>query len=384
MRRRLWILYLCVAWAAYCQSGPNPKPAETGQVPPVTGPIQDTFTGVDRIVAIGDIHGDFDRLMDLLRTAQLIDRNNVWSGGTTHLVLTGDFLDRGPASRKVMDLLIDLEPQALRAGGMVHALIGNHEAMNVYGDLRYVSNADFESYRAGNSRELRDQAFALILQDMMAKHSPPRNLDQFRRNFEKERPLGLVEQRIYFSPEGKYGQWLRRQNAVIQINDVVFVHGGISPKYGSKSHREMNERVREELDDASKRINGIVEDPEGPLWYRELASASQNNRGLNNHLSRYLERHDARRIVIGHTIMPAILPRFGGKVITIDVGLSRVYRARPGVFLLVEGGKYYVVYTTQRVELPLDSGNLMPYLIAAHQEDPANPDLRKLVRNNGR
>jgi len=73
---------------------------------------EDTFEGVQRIVAIGDIHGDYGRFVELLRSAQVVDRNNAWAGGATHLVLTGDFLDRGPAPRPVMDLLIELEPQA--------------------------------------------------------------------------------------------------------------------------------------------------------------------------------------------------------------------------------------------------------------------------------
>src|ERR1700694_2667389 len=97
---------------------------------------EDTFEGVQRIVAIGDIHGDYGRFVELLRSAQVVDRNNAWAGGATHLVVTGDFLDRGPAPRQVMDLLIELEPQAEKAGGHVHALIGNHEAINIYGDLR--------------------------------------------------------------------------------------------------------------------------------------------------------------------------------------------------------------------------------------------------------
>jgi hypothetical protein len=294
------------------------------------------------------------------------------------LVLVGDFLDRGPDSRKVMDLLIELEPQAQRAGGMVHALLGNHEAMNVYGDLRYVSNSDFESYRAANSKELRDQAFALVVQDMMTKHTPPRNLEQFRKDFEKERPLGLVEQRIYFAPDGKYGKWLRRQNAVIQINDVIFVHGGISPKYEKTPFEDINAEVRKELDDPVKRDNGMVEDPQGPLWYRGLVESSTKNKGLTAHLDRLLERHQARHMVIGHTIVPAILPRFGGRVIAIDVALSRVYKGT-SAFLVIEGQHYYVIHQGQRVDLPVDGGDIRPYLRTVQELDPNNAALRKLA-----
>src|ERR1700730_7211921 len=93
---------------------------------------QDTWTGGDRVVAIGDVHGDFERFTAVLRSAGLIDEDGNWAGGMTHLVQVGDALDRGPDSRKVLDLLMKLEQQAAKAGGYLHALIGNHEAMNLY------------------------------------------------------------------------------------------------------------------------------------------------------------------------------------------------------------------------------------------------------------
>src|SRR6266852_1091975 len=105
---------------------------------------QDKFEGVQRIVALGDVQGDYYQFVNLLRTAGLIDGENRWTGGKTHLVQTGDVVDRGPASRRVLDLLMDLEKQANKAGGRVHALLGNHETMNIYGDLRYVPEEEYE------------------------------------------------------------------------------------------------------------------------------------------------------------------------------------------------------------------------------------------------
>src|SRR5688572_6124464 len=89
------------------------------------------WDNVPRIVAIGDLEGDYEKFVDMLRTAELIDARNNWRGGRAHLVQLGDIPDRGPNSRQIMDLLMRLEPQARRAGGHVHALIGNHEAMNI-------------------------------------------------------------------------------------------------------------------------------------------------------------------------------------------------------------------------------------------------------------
>ena len=91
-----------------------------------------------RVVAVGDIHGDFSSLVTILQHAGIIDDQHRWTGGNTTLVQTGDFLDRGPKARDVMDLLMGLEKQAAKQGGEVVVLLGNHEIMNLVGDLRFV------------------------------------------------------------------------------------------------------------------------------------------------------------------------------------------------------------------------------------------------------
>src|SRR5687767_12990457 len=112
---------------------------------PISAEAEDTSSGVDRIVAVGDLHGDYDAFLTVLRDTGLIDQKTKWAGSKTHLVVTGDVLDRGPDSRKILDLVIQLEKKARSDGGYVHSLIGNHEAMNVYGDLRYTSEAEYEA-----------------------------------------------------------------------------------------------------------------------------------------------------------------------------------------------------------------------------------------------
>jgi len=221
-------------------------------IPALPQTPQDTFEGIHRVVAIGDVHGDYSRFLEVLRTAELIDGKSAWKGGTAHLVLTGDFVDRGDASAKVMDLIMALEPQALKAGGQVHPLIGNHEAMDLYGDLRYVTKQDFASFQGPNSRELRDGQMETALENLKRNGTPLSNESAWRKTFEEEHPLGWVEHRLAFQPDGKYGQWLRRQNAIIKINDAIFVHGGISLRYSALSIREINEKVRQELADFKK------------------------------------------------------------------------------------------------------------------------------------
>ncbi|HYD72205.1 MAG TPA: metallophosphoesterase, partial [Candidatus Binatia bacterium] len=133
-----------------CASAPAPAQAQAAQA---------QWSGVERIVAIGDLEGAYEKWLDMLRTAQLIDAEGDWSGGRAHLVQLGDVPDRGPNSRAIMDHLMRLERQAQRAGGRVHALIGNHEAMNVEGDLRYVHPGEYAAFATRNSPRVRDQFY---------------------------------------------------------------------------------------------------------------------------------------------------------------------------------------------------------------------------------
>src|SRR5437588_11737927 len=105
-----------------------------------------SIDGVERIVAVGDIHGAYDRFVQLLETAGIIDHDHRWSGGRTHLVQLGDVVDRGDDSRRALDLLRRLQEEAPRAGGAVHALIGNHEVMRMLGDLRFTAAGEYEAF----------------------------------------------------------------------------------------------------------------------------------------------------------------------------------------------------------------------------------------------
>ncbi|MEM9058716.1 MAG: metallophosphoesterase, partial [Pseudomonadota bacterium] len=85
--------------------------------PALAGEPQNAWDDVDRVIAIGDVHGDYNQFHALLREAGLIDERDRWAGGETHLVQVGDIPDRGPDTRKALDLLMALEKQARRAGG---------------------------------------------------------------------------------------------------------------------------------------------------------------------------------------------------------------------------------------------------------------------------
>lgn len=316
---------------------------------------EDVWTGIERIVAVGDVHGDYDNFVTVLRDTGVVDRKGRWAGGQTHLVQVGDVPDRAAGSRKVMDLLMTLEKQALKAGGYVHALIGNHEAMNLYGDLRYTIPDEFAAYRDSNSEQVREVFWEEHVKELK-KSSPGAKVDDaYRQKWEAQHPLGFFEHRVQFGPNGTYGKWIRSHNTVIKINDILFVHGGISPKYAATGLRAINDRVREELGNFSKLEGGMVLDPEGPLWYRGMAQDDED--GLRQQVATVLSNFGVKFIVIGHTHMPGvILPRVQGRVINIAVGTSKTF-GRPPAGLLVENGKLYAIHRGTRLALPSGPGS---------------------------
>jgi hypothetical protein len=128
--------------------------------PPVHAADADVCSveGVERIVAIADVHGGYAQFVAILKATGLIDTGDRWSGGKTHFVQTGDIIDRGADSRKALDLLKRLEGEAPRAGGRVHALLGNHETMRMLGDYRYVSAGEYAAFQDDKSRSLGARA----------------------------------------------------------------------------------------------------------------------------------------------------------------------------------------------------------------------------------
>jgi len=340
-----------------------------------TAPPPESWDGVARVLAVGDVHGDYDQFLAVLQAGGVVDRRGRWSGGRTYLVQTGDRIDRGPDSRKVMDLMMRLEKEARKAGGMVHPLTGNHEAMNVLGDLRYVIPEEFAAFKTPDSARLRQVLWERIRE--ARKPDEPALGDEDRKRFEAAHPLGWIEHRQAFAPSGTYGGWIARQNAVIRIGDTLFLHGGISPKYADFSLLDLDERIRRELEQADPLTALVSTDPEGPLWFRGLA---QGDPALASHLDAVLRRHGARRMVIGHTPTEGlVMPLYGGRVVAIDVGLSKVYGGPPAA-LLLEDGRAIAIHRGRKILLPEGEGEpLLRYVreVSALEPDPAR--LRALL-----
>lgn len=261
--------------------------------------ISAVFDGVKRVVAVGDIHGDYEKFIAVLHLCQITrfeGGQERWMAGQAHFVQTGDVLDRGSDSKRVMDLLMQLEEQAQQAGGRVHALIGNHEYMTMMGDLRYVSDGELAAFGEGPRTSRLGQP-----------------------------PLGdFPRYRAAFAPTGPYGRWIVGHNAIVRISGTLFMHGGLSPRYQNRDLLELNDFIRAELRGERDAKTGVGSDPLGPLWYRGLAE-SVPPPGLEAYLQQLFLAQKARRIVMGHTIQErGITLRAGDRLALIDVGMSRM------------------------------------------------------------
>jgi hypothetical protein len=194
-------------------------------------------------------------------------------------------------------------------------------------------------------------------------------------------PAGYAEQRAAFAPDGVYGRWIRSHNAIVRINRTLFVHAGIGAKYEDWTMDRINDEVRAELNDFTKLHGGLATDEDGPLWYRGLASGDEA--ALAPTVDELLKKFDVDRIVVGHTYaQAAITPRFGGKVVMIDIGLSRVYDNVGKVGCLeIDGDRAIALHRGQKLELPKDESgpDMLRYLREAAALDPKPSPLEKRI-----
>jgi hypothetical protein len=313
-----------------------------------------------RLVAIGDVHGADQAFSAILMRAGLIDASQRWIGGRSILVQTGDMTDRGTGMRSALDLLMSLETQASRAGGAVHAVLGNHEVMNMVGELRDATPQIFETF--GGETAMREA----------------------------------------FGPKGHYGRWLRRKAIFARVDDSVFMHAGISPEYLQPSLDDLSRNVRREIEqwdegvrwlvrenkvaaqpppvaamEAARaeieRINALAAEAKatpdmgriaqlllpvanigqsslfaekGPLWFRGFSMWEEEP--ARQLIDQLLERHRVKRFVTGHTVQPngTITERFPGKLFLIDTGMlgrPSFPNGRPSA-LVIEGDKATPLY----------------------------------------
>ena len=343
-------------------------------------PDRSIFPEAERIVVVGDIHGDYEQLILVLQSAEIINHRRKWIAKKTHLVQLGDIPDRADSTLKIIEFLRDLEKQARRKRGRVHILIGNHDAMNVYGDLRYVVDGEFAAFATEKSAErlelLYENEIAWIKENNPEEKWPIFD-DAFREQWFESRPLGYLEHRINWLPTGDIGAWTIDRNAILKIGRNLFIHGGLGPEYANWSIDEINAAVRESLADVDNIEETILKSEEGPLWYRGLAQNPQETERA--HLETLLEHFNVDRIILGHTPTNGVIwPRFNGKVILVDVGLSRYYGDHLAS-LIIEGDELTAIHRKGSVRLPSDTGNdsMIDYLKNVAKREPNSMIIEK-------
>lgn len=261
------------------------------------------YSGVSKITALSDLHGQYDLSCQLLQANGVLDAENNWSYGNGHLVVVGDLFDRGPQVIELLWLFHRLEQQAAAAGGQVHVLLGNHEALVLEGDLRYIHR----KYRYTTA--VLGQAYEQLV-----------------------------------GPTSYLGQWLRTKPIAISINDIAFVHAGLSPTLMKRiqSFSEMNRTFQQSLLDAD--LDEALQDTllnllyldEGPLWYRGYFD--EDNGASKRELKSILHQIDCDRIVVGHTPHDTVVARYGRRVFGVD---SNIQKGTYGELLIWENDQFY-------------------------------------------
>jgi hypothetical protein len=242
----------------------------------------------------------------------VIDGEGHWAAGEATFVQTGDVTDRGPDSGPLIDLLQRLIPEAEAAGGRVVALLGNHEVMNLQGDLRYVDPGDVATYGGAAARQAA---------------------------------LG---------PSGDDGRFLRTLDAVAIVDGTAFVHGGVHPDVAALGVAAINDAVRTGIDTSSKPPLGN----DGPLWFRGYVQAPEAD--ACPALEKALKALGATRMVVGHTTRRdgKVASRCDGRLAVIDIGIADHYGAHLGGWRS-DAGDARAVYPTGTVDLP-DPINPLP------------------------
>ncbi|MCJ7487461.1 MAG: metallophosphoesterase [Candidatus Aminicenantes bacterium] len=338
------------------------------------------WTGVDRVVAVADLHGDYDRFVFILTqpSVGVLDEELHWIAGKTHLVQLGDIMDRGPDAKDIFDLLIRLEKEAEAVGGMVHVLIGNHEEMNITGISLdypgYVKAKQFVDFLPDSYRESKEAEYLKTLSSQERKKAKENGLD-----VATDENLASFWQKIIDRKDSEsrkayvlgfndaYGEWLLQKNVIIMIDDIIFVHGGVSEAFSKWPLREINTVMRTELAFFQGRMRDprqyrrpfnpkLVYNPDGPIWFRGLAS--KGGESAQPEVDRILANMGARTMVIGHNFFsfPAGSPivgkdqvaRFHEKVWMMDSGISGSYGGVPSAFIY-DRGEFKVWGETEEV-----------------------------------
>lgn len=265
------------------------------------------YRDVNRLFAVSDIHGEYEHLVAILKEGGVIDDNLDWKWGNGHLVIVGDIFDRGDKVTECLWLIYRLEQEALAQGGMVHTLLGNHEMMVLRGDDRYIH----EKYLKGIARKSR------------------------------------IRHQDLYGPDMALGRWLRSKSVALKINEILFVHGGLSPMVvdSGLTLDDLNRTVRSGIDMLSSRLAFTPQvkfllGSLGPIWYRGYHYEMENRYPQTTaaDIDRILAHFDVKAVVVGHTEQDSLIGLYDNRVIAIDVAVDELGSLQA---LLWEDGRFY-------------------------------------------
>ncbi len=270
-----------------------------------------TYMDDEKILAISDIESGYKAFRDFLINNKVIDQQLNWTFGKGHLVLVGDFVDRGFSTTQVLWFIYKLEQDAKAQGGNVHFILGNHELKNLQGN-----------YEAASPKYNYISAI-----------------------------LGVQQYHLYDS-KSFIGKWLESKNTIELINGHLFVHGGIHPDVAGANLTlaEVNNLVRRNYRNTfypKKEKNKeqlLTSTYKGPSWYRGYFKDDLSIEEVKSGLANF----GAKDVIVGHTIQKKVNKQYAGKVIGIDVQHPKDYHKnwpkRKSEGLLIDNGIHYRLF----------------------------------------
>ncbi|XVE80904.1 hypothetical protein DITRI_Ditri15bG0018700 [Diplodiscus trichospermus] len=289
-------------------------------------PIQTHYPSPDRLVAIGDLHGDFEKSKQAFRLAGLIDGSDRWCGGSTTVVQIGDVLDRGGEELKILYFLEKLKREAAKSGGKLITLNGNHEIMNVEGDFRFVTKKGLEEFNVWAYWYDIGNRMKSLCHGLEKPHDPFNGIPSSFPGVPEMFCHSIRSRIAALRPDGPIARRFLANNAtVLVVGDSVFVHGGLLKKHVDYGLERINEEVRDWINGLmGRRAPGHCKGRNGVVWLRKFSYELEKNCdcSLLEHVLATIP--GAKRMIMGHTIQEiGINGACDNRAIRIDVGMSK-------------------------------------------------------------
>ena len=326
--------------------------AQGGAVAPNPSPrAEDTTTtsykrsSVERLIAIGDVHGDLGKTREAFRAARLTNDRDEWIGGSATCVQVGDQLDRGKDEVAILHFLERLRGEARNAGGELIVMNGNHETLNVSGRFRYAlaeGSADFARWRArqdiGKMLRASCGLAAGLCDARVGDAAKAAVLPQYVKERESDRWRALA-------PGAPVAlRFLAHQPVVVAIGSTLFVHGGVLPEHVTYGLDVLNKEISHWM--RQGKIKGApplsVQGKDSLVWARDYSHAQQHRCDCDLLKETLKMIPGVDRVVVGHTIQHphGITSACDGKVIRVDVGMSKgCVDAQPEVLEILNDGE---------------------------------------------